>query len=101
MRSLGALNTGAFPRMHTQVFPAAERNKAAILEALRPRLPPSGLVLEAASGTGQHVAHFAENLSPGLIWQPTGKGPGHLVELVIYGCVCMNFVLATGWWLPP
>jgi hypothetical protein len=50
--------------------PAAERNKAAILAVLRRVLPTSGLVLEIASGTGQHVAHFAREL-PHLQWQPS------------------------------
>ncbi|MFH7043657.1 DUF938 domain-containing protein [Paucibacter sp. JuS9] len=52
---------------------AAERNKQPILEvlagALRP-LPPGGLVLEIGSGTGQHVAHFAQAL-PALRFQPS------------------------------
>ena len=50
--------------------PAAERNREPILEQLRPRLPESGVVLEIASGTGQHVAWFASAL-PTLRWQPS------------------------------
>ncbi|HVY25795.1 MAG TPA: DUF938 domain-containing protein [Polyangiaceae bacterium] len=52
------------------VSPSAERNKAPILDAIRARLPASGVVVEIASGTGQHIVHFAREL-PGLIWQPT------------------------------
>jgi SAM-dependent methyltransferase len=50
--------------------PAAERNKEPILEVLERLLPSDGLVLEIASGTGQHVVHFAERL-PVLRWQPS------------------------------
>jgi hypothetical protein len=50
--------------------PAADRNKGPILEVLRRWLPAQGAVVEIASGTGQHVAHFAKAL-PGLTWQPT------------------------------
>ncbi|KAH9503962.1 Methyltransferase-like 26 [Bulinus truncatus] len=51
---------------------AAERNKQPILDVLKTYLPPTGAVnvLEIASGTGQHVAHFAVNL-PHVTWQPT------------------------------
>ncbi|MBY4949627.1 DUF938 domain-containing protein [Cupriavidus respiraculi] len=50
--------------------PATERNRDAILDVLRRVLPPTGLVLEIASGTGQHAVHFAAAL-PGLTWQPS------------------------------
>jgi len=50
--------------------PAAERNKLPILAAIRARLPATGVVVEIASGTGQHIVHFAREV-PALIWQPT------------------------------
>ena len=49
---------------------AAERNKDPILTVLESVLPPTGSVLEIASGTGQHICFFAQSL-PGLHWQPT------------------------------
>jgi len=51
-------------------FPHVARNREPILEVLRRVLPPQGLVLEIASGGGEHAAYFASNL-PGVIWQPT------------------------------
>jgi hypothetical protein len=53
---------------------AAERNKAPIADVLASTLPDRGVVLEIASGTGQHVAHFAASL-PHLHWQPTEVDP--------------------------
>jgi hypothetical protein len=54
--------------------PAAERNRQPILDVLRRVLPRSGVVLEVASGTGQHAAFFSEHL-PLLQWQPTDATP--------------------------
>ena len=53
---------------------AAERNKGPILDVLARVLPTRGVVLELASGTGQHVIHFAKTLS-GLTWQPSDPDP--------------------------
>ncbi len=54
--------------------PATQRNRGPILDLLRGVLPPRGLVLEIASGTGEHVVHFAREL-PNLTFQPTDPEP--------------------------
>lgn len=50
--------------------PATLRNREAILEVLRQALPPRGVVLEIASGSGEHAAWFAAALS-GIVWEPS------------------------------
>ena len=58
--------------------PSAERNKQFILDELLKVLPDAeavnqvqgGRVLEIASGTGQHISHFAA-ATPWLTWTPT------------------------------
>ena len=59
------------PRQHS---PAAERNQAPLLDQLLRLLPASGQMLEIASGTGQHAAHFARSLG-GWHWQPSDSVP--------------------------
>ncbi len=57
--------------------PAALRNRAPLLEQLRRLLPldrPRCDVLEIASGTGTHAAHFVDAL-PTVHWQPTDVSP--------------------------
>ena len=51
-------------------YPATLRNRDVILDVLRGVLPSSGLVLEIASGSGEHVVHFARAF-PGLTFQPS------------------------------
>jgi hypothetical protein len=50
--------------------PAALRNREPIADVLRDWLPAHGLVLEVASGTGEHVVYFAEQF-PAIEWQPS------------------------------
>jgi hypothetical protein len=51
--------------------PAVVRNRDYILAVLQRVLPVSGVILEIASGTGEHVAHFASGCSSELTWQPS------------------------------
>jgi SAM-dependent methyltransferase len=53
-----------------QYRPHVPRNRDAILDVLRRVLPQRGLVLEIASGSGEHAAYFAQKL-PGPTWQPS------------------------------
>ena len=53
-----------------QFRPHVPRNRDPILDVLRLILPPKGLVLEVASGSGEHAAYFAQNLRA-LDWQPS------------------------------
>ncbi len=60
--------------------PSAERNQLPILEAMAPMLPASGVVLEIASGSGQHVMFFASRL-PHLQWQPSDPSEQALASI--------------------
>ena len=61
----------ADPRLSS---PAVFRNRGPILDILRMVLPTRGVILEVASGSGEHVSYFAERL-PALEWQPSDRSP--------------------------
>jgi hypothetical protein len=63
--------TSHFVPLHS---PAAERNLQPILAELQRILPAQGKALEIASGTGQHIAGFAQGL-PLWQWQPSDAQP--------------------------
>ena len=63
--------------------PAALRNREPIAEVLRDWLPPAGLVLEIASGTGEHAMYFAERF-PELQWQPSDLHPDALGSIAAW-----------------
>lgn len=60
--------------------PAAGRNMGPIGDVLAGWLPGSGLVLEIASGTGEHALAFARRF-PGLEWQPSDPDPSALASI--------------------
>jgi SAM-dependent methyltransferase len=60
---------------------AFHRNHAPIWAVLQPFLAgKSGDVVEAGSGTGQHVVHFAKH-TPGIIWWPSDLNERHLKSI--------------------
>ena len=60
--------------------PAAQRNRQPIAEVLHEWLPANGVVLELASGTGEHAVYFAERF-PALEWQPSDIHPDALSSI--------------------
>jgi SAM-dependent methyltransferase len=63
---------------------AFHRNHAPIWAVLQPFLAgQSGDVLEAGSGTGQHVVHFARH-SPGIVWWPSDLNEAHLKSIAAW-----------------
>ena len=62
--------------------PATVRNREAIAAVLE-WLPATGTVLEVASGSGEHVVHFAATF-PALNWQPSDPDPAGLVSIAAW-----------------
>ncbi|EKS33581.1 DUF938 domain-containing protein [Afipia clevelandensis] len=68
---------------HRLEYPATARNRDAILAVLRRVLPASGSVLEIASGSGEHVVHFA-GAFPNLTFQPSDPEDAALQSIVAW-----------------
>lgn len=63
--------------------PAALRNREPIADVLAGWLPEKGLVLEIASGSGEHAVFFAERFAA-LDWQPTDPHPDALQSIAAW-----------------
>jgi len=63
--------------------PSVARNRDPILSVLRRVLPSTGMVLEIASGTGEHAVYFAAAL-PHLNWQPTDRDEQALASIAAH-----------------
>lgn len=72
--------TSPFEKKHA---PATSRNREAIADVLAQELPESGVVLEIASGTGEHAVYFAEKL-PNHDWQPSDQDRDALESILAY-----------------
>jgi hypothetical protein len=69
----GRLDAAAFHRNHAPIWAVLEKFLAG----------QSGDVLEAGSGTGQHVVHFARQ-TPGITWWPSDFNEAHLKSILAW-----------------
>jgi SAM-dependent methyltransferase len=87
LRHIGSASSGSFERGtmtdHRLQAPATLRNREPILDVLREVLPPSGLVLEIASGSGEHAVYFAQHL-PRLTFQPSDPDAAALQSIAAW-----------------
>ena len=58
------------------IFPATQRNRIPIGDVLADQLPTQGLILEIASGSGEHGVTFQKRF-PALTWQCSDPDPEH------------------------
>lgn len=70
--------------------PATLRNRDAIAAVLTEWLPSGGTVLEVASGSGEHVVHFAATF-PAIDWQPSDPDPAGRISIAAW---CAEAALA-------
>lgn len=69
--------------------PAAARNRGPILDALRVLLPATGLLLELASGSGEHALAIASAF-PALTVQPSDPDPDARASIDAWGGGTLN-----------
>lgn len=85
--------------------PSAARNQSVIADTLLPFIPQGATVLEIASGTGEHAAHFCQ-IRPDLNWQPTDPDASSRASQNAWaaeaaGCMRPSVNIDTtqeGWW---
>jgi SAM-dependent methyltransferase len=73
VESDGRLDAAAFHRNHAPIWAVLQKFLAG----------KSGDVLEAGSGTGQHVVHFARH-TPDIIWWPSDFNDAHLKSIAAW-----------------
>lgn len=66
-----------------QHAPATSRNREPLAAVLDAELPAAGLVLEVASGSGEHAIYFARRY-PALQWQPSDQSPDALASILAW-----------------
>ena len=76
-------NVGDLGRGVKRQAPAAARNVGPIGDVLERWLPDNGLVLEIASGTGEHALAFARRF-PRFEWQPSDPDPEALQSIAAW-----------------
>jgi hypothetical protein len=76
-------NVGDLGKGVRRQAPAAARNVGPIGDVLAAWLPPTGCVLEIASGTGEHALAFARRF-PYLDWQPSDPDPEALSSIAAW-----------------
>jgi SAM-dependent methyltransferase len=69
----GRLDAAAFHRNHAPIWAELQKFLAG----------KSGDVLEAGSGTGQHVVHFARH-APDIVWWPSDYNDAHLKSIAAW-----------------
>ena len=82
------MTTGRFyeninPDSRCRSAPAAQRNREPIAAVLADWLPATGVVLEIASGTGEHATFLAQRF-PDLQWQPSDSNDDALASIAAW-----------------